>query len=223
VQAYTNIGELWDAESDCELILIDIPIGLPNGDMPTRNCDHKARHKLGFPRRTSVFSPPGRVTFDAMTHPDASVANRNELEVGLSIQSWAILPKIRQVDHFLAGNNNPARQIIRECHPELCFWGLNRLAHGVRNPVNFNKKTPEGRKARMEILRNSLPHYPADEIYDFATQNFLRRNVARDDIVDAMAAAFTAFLEPNGTDTFPIEAERQMDACGLPMEMVYPI
>ena len=142
--------------------------------------------------------------------------------MGLSIQSWAIAPKIREVDDFLH-INNPARHIIRECHPELCFWGLTGLAFGYPNPVNLNKRTPEGTEERMEILRHLGPHNPADEIYNFAEQNFLRRNVARDDIVDAMAAAFTAMLGPNGIATLPNMAERQVDEFGFPMEMVYPM
>jgi predicted RNase H-like nuclease len=222
VRAYPNITELWAAERDCELILIDIPVGLPNRDMPRRNCDGEARTLLGFPRRSSVFSPPGLAAFNAGTHPGASEANRNEIGVGLSIQSWAILPKIQEVDDFLI-INNPARNIIRECHPELCFWGLSGLAFGEQNAVDANKKTPEGRKVRMEILRQLDPLALADDILIYAKRRYLRRDVARDDIIDAMAAAFTARLRPGGLAALPNIAERQVDEHDLPMEMVYPM
>ena len=219
-EAYRNIAELWAAERDCELILIDIPIGLPSRDIPRRNCDSEARRLLGSPRRTSVFSPPGLAAFEAWTHPEASEANRNDIGVGLSLQSWAILPKIQEVDNFL-NYNHAARNIIRECHPELCFWGLNEIALGVPNAANPNKRTPEGREARMEILEQIDPR--AQAIFNFVEGRYLRRDVARDDIIDAMAAAFTAMLGTDMINTLPGMAERQIDGQGLSMEMVYPM
>ncbi len=218
---YPSVRELWAEQGDCELVLIDIPIGLPNREMPRRNCDVEARAKLGFPRRSSVFSPPGQAAFNAGTHLDASEANRNELGVGLSLQSWTILPKIQEVDDFLI-YNVPARHIFRECHPELCFWGLNGFAFGARGAVNPSKKSRVGRHLRRNILRNSGPPNLADEIYNFAMQEFPRRSVAKDDIVDAIAAAFTAMLGPDDIVALPCRLGRQLDEHDLPMEMVYP-
>ena len=216
VKAYPNIVELWAEEGDCTLILIDIPIGLPNANRPTRNCDREARTQLCFPRRTSVFSPPGRDALNAETRENASDANWIEIGVGLSPYSWGIVPKIREVDDFLTLNED-ARHIIRECHPELCFWGFSG------GPVNPGKKTTEGRQRRMEILGHFVHPDLAEDIYNYAENKFLRRDVARDDIIDAMAAAFTALRGPNGIATLPNVANHEEDALGLPMEMVYPI
>ena len=55
---------------------------------------------------------------------------------GLNKQTFNILPKIKEVDDSLASCGK-ARKIIREIHPEVCFWALagnrpmqyNRLKH----------------------------------------------------------------------------------------------
>ena len=215
VGVYPDIATLWANERECDLILIDIPIGLPSNGQPIRSCDREARRLLGRPRASSVFPPPSRAALNAGAHQCASDANEDEIGVRLSIQTWAIIPKIRSVDEFLTANA-PARAIVRECHPELCFWGLN----GQR-PVVLSKRTPQGREARREILRAIDPI--ADAIFNYAREQYPRRVVADDDILDAIAAAFTARRNPGGIAALPDLAERQVDACGLPMEMVYPI
>lgn len=220
VAVYPNIAELWANERECELILIDIPIGLPNNEQPRRNCDGEARRLLGRPRSSSVFSPPGRAALYAGMYQEASEANREEIGVGLSRQTWAILPKIREVDEFLTANT-PARCIVRECHPELCFWGLSGLAFGERKAVAQSKKTDQGREDRRAILRAIDPI--ADCIFNYAREQYRRSAVADDDIIDAIAAAFTARRGPGGLATLPSLPERQVDAHGLKMEMVYPI
>ena len=68
----------------------------------------------------------------------------------------------------------------------------------------------------MDVLSK---HYrDTVNIYNKALNEFLRKEVAKDDIVDAMAAAVTACC-PDNLRTLPADPER--DAKGLPMEMVY--
>ena len=54
---FSELVEVWSAGDP--LVLIDIPIGLPQHDSH-RRCDAEARAYLGSPRASSVFNPPTR-------------------------------------------------------------------------------------------------------------------------------------------------------------------
>ncbi|MYI83480.1 MAG: DUF429 domain-containing protein, partial [Chloroflexi bacterium] len=206
--------------SDASLILIDIPIGLPNsGD--GRACDAEARLRPGR-RRSSVFTPPGREALRAdlhdHSHKRVSDVNREETGKGLSIQAFGIVPKIREVDELLRERGADARPRIREVHPEVCFWSLNR-----GNAMQNRKSTKAGLEERLTVLRRLSSR--VDLVYNAALETFLRKEVARDDILDATAAAVTAVPHEHGIGnplaTLPVEPPR--DAFGLPMEMAYRV
>ena len=55
---YDTFREILDSHPRT-VIAIDVPIGLREGP-GGRDCDREARKYLGWPRRTSVFSPPVR-------------------------------------------------------------------------------------------------------------------------------------------------------------------
>src|ERR1017187_1478974 len=124
---------------------IDIPIGLLDGP---RACDKAARKPLG-PRRSSVFPAPCRASLRANSHEEASAVNRKKTGKGLSLQSFHIGPKIKQVDDALTPNS---QQWAFEVHPEVCFWALN----GER-PVGHNKKKEAGFSERLDLLRSEFP------------------------------------------------------------------
>ena len=54
-----TFSDLLDAVPDAELVLVDIPIGLPEGP-DERECDPLVRRMLGQPRSSSVFRVPVR-------------------------------------------------------------------------------------------------------------------------------------------------------------------
>lgn len=81
------------------VIAIDIPIGLPINE--PRLCDKEARKLLGWPRRNSVFSPPGRGAVNAGTYRQALGRNRKILGTGISKQAFCIMAKIREVDALM--------------------------------------------------------------------------------------------------------------------------
>ena len=60
LKVFPAFSELVDYYRNAKLVLIDIPIGLPEGS-GGRECDAKARKVLGD-RRSSVFSAPTRQT-----------------------------------------------------------------------------------------------------------------------------------------------------------------
>jgi len=147
----------------------------------------------------------------ASTYRRALTVNRRSVGRGISVQSWAIAPKIRVIDGLLRTDAN-LRHKIRESHPEVCFWALNG-----EKPMRYNKTTSEGRAERLMLLRRFLPN--ADAVYAYATTNYRRKQASRDDIVDAMVLAVTAKLGASKYCTFPARPPR--DACGLPMEMCF--
>ena len=200
-------------------IFVDMPIGLP--DKPERGgreCDRFARKMLGPPRQSSVFSAPARVVLEANDFKDAKYLSLKTSggKISISQQAFAILPKIREVDTLLRGNAK-ARRLIREVHPEVCFWAL-----AGRKPMRANKKKPAGFQERVAVLK-SVQYSAEQEIMEILaylrTQGKLRKQVGRDDVVDAMVAMITATAETARLQTLPSHPAR--DAFGLPMEMVY--
>ena len=191
--------------------LIDIPIGLPDEGVEERLCDREARRKLGRGRGSSVFPVPARASLRARDYAEALAINRGCTGRGISKQSWLIAPKIRVVDDLLQADCR-LRGLLRESHPEICFWALN----GAK-PMRHNKKTPQGQDERMALLRNFFP--AADAILEEATKGYRRKEVARDDIVDALVLAVSAQLGAGRYLSLPADPPR--DAAGLAMEMVY--
>jgi len=206
---FQNIGEMWDTYNTARLILLDVPIGLRDEGDIERLCDKEARKRLSD-RRSSVFRAPCRGTLDAGNYEDAKRVNQSRTGKSLSIQSWGIIPKIREVDKFL-NDNIIARSRIKEIHPEICFWALNG-----GESMKSNKKEEEGFLERIRVLRRFCSH--TDNIFEFATQEY-RGEVANHDILDAIVAAVTAFLVRWRLLTLPEKPE--VDSKGLPMEMVY--
>ena len=80
------------------------------------------------------------------------VLNEQVTSAKTSRQTFAILGKIREADHLQLREpdqrlRDKARAIVREIHPELCFWGLNH-----RRPMQNNKKKLAGRNERLELI-----------------------------------------------------------------------
>jgi predicted RNase H-like nuclease len=124
---YRLFGAMSDvlaAHPDAERILVDIPIGLPSKQCPVRPCDLLARKLLGAPRASSVFPPPSRAACRAASVAEARRINLSEVERSLSEQAWGICRKVAEVDALLLAQS-AARKVVREMHPEVCFYGLN--------------------------------------------------------------------------------------------------
>jgi predicted RNase H-like nuclease len=136
----------------------------------------------------------------------------NHIAVGrrLSRQAHSILAKIREFDNLL-GSEAAARRIVRETHPEVCFWAF------AGHPMRHNKKKPRGFDERLAVLAAVLPS--AQDAVDHALRTIPRHDAARDDILDALVAGLTAARPPEALATLPTIPPK--DAAGLPMEMVF--
>jgi len=158
-----------------------------------------------------VFAAPARSTLAAASYAQALELNRQATGRGLSIQAWCIVPKIRDIDTLLRENHR-LQGLLRECHPELCWWALNG-----KRPMRYNKKQREGQQERLAVLGR---YFPACRLlFEQVSRAVQRRHVAHDDIIDAMVCAVTANY---GIDRFrTVPARPPVDGQGLPMEMVY--
>lgn len=187
------------------VIAVDVPIGLLARG--ARHCDVEARRLLGV-RRSSVFPAPIRPILTATSQADASRIRHNVESKGVSIQTWAIVPKIVEVDVFLRANE-ARRDIVREVHPEVSFFFLN----GER-PMSAAKRKADGQAERLSVLRK----WGGEAIVD-AMARRRELDCKTDDILDALVALWTAERIACGT-AISIPAQPQLDAYGLRMEMV---
>jgi predicted RNase H-like nuclease len=122
----------------------------------------------------------------------------------LSRQAWGIAAKIKEVDDSITPER---QQWAFEVHPEVCFWALN----GQR-PMAYNKKTEAGRNERLNLLHTVFPDIQ---------QHLLNRpaGVGKDDLLDAVAAAWTALGRHRGEASCVCSPER--DEKGLAVAIWY--
>jgi predicted RNase H-like nuclease len=175
---------------DADVVAVDMPIGLPRRGR--RECDLLAKRVLGraHPR---VFLAPPRDVLAATSYGDAGARHRAHADGhGLSVQTWNIVDKIREVD---AAADDPR---LVEVHPELSFA---RLAGAVL----ASKHGPEGRPVRLRALARRWPA--------------LRDVPPGLDGVDALAAAWSGERWLRGeAETLPGVPPR--DDLGRPMRLV---
>lgn len=151
------------------VVAVDIPIGLPSAT-ERRGCDVAARERLGA-QRSSVFFAPPREVLSARTHTEACALSRAAGGAGLSLQTWHITDKIREVGALATDPR------VVEAHPELSFRALS----GQLLP---RKTLVAGREARLAALRTWLP--------SAALPHPRPGRAAPDDCLDALACAWTA-------------------------------
>lgn len=206
-----SAGEVAALGEGARLALIDIPIGLHEDGAAERQCDKEARRLLGRPRASSVFPAPVRQALEATSYEDACRCNFAITGKRISRQGFHICRKIREIDRLLRDRAD-LRPVFREMHPEVAFWGLNGA-----QPTMHSKRRAAGRRERLQILSKHLPN--AQAIFLEAANTFRRRDVGRDDILDAMVGAVTGWIGHGRLSTVPARPER--DRSGLPMEMAF--
>jgi len=193
------------------VVAVDIPIGLPDGPLPRgRVCDREARRLLGFPRCTSVFSAPSRPAVAAGSFAEAQARNG-----GMTLETFNVCAKVADVDAAL----DPAvQERVIEVHPELCFFELNE-GRSVVEP----KRKAAGRVARLTLLAGALagalpgglPGFRPRAADALASRP---RRAAADDVLDALAALWTAHRYAEGR-AVRVPASPPLDGRGLRMEI----
>ena len=160
-------------ELDADVVAVDIPMGMPAGG-ERRACDLAAAARLGS-QRSSVFPCPPRAVLAARSHAEASELSRAAGSVGVSIQTWNIVPKVREAD----GLRDPR---LLEVHPEVSFRALATGAD-IGDAGLAGKKSPAGRAARLTLLQRWLPAADVPEPRP--------GRAAPDDCLDALVCAWT--------------------------------
>ena len=191
-------------------IFVDIPIGLRDNGGGYRLCDQQARRLLSPLRTSSVFNAPIRPITTIEDYQQANSESKRLSGKGLSKQSFNITPKIREVDQLMIFDAK-ARAMIREVHPEVCFYGL-----AGRSPMQHSKKTKEGFAERLALLARFQPGIEPE--VEAALAHYPRKIVAADDILDALVCAVTARMADRWKT---VPAVPEVDSKGLPMEIVY--
>lgn len=209
-EIFPSVASLAQACSSAARIFIDIPIGLPFRNVPVRPCDRRARQLLGRPRGSSVFAVPCRSAVHSSTLEEARSLNIAEIDRSLGAQTWAISPKIAEVDKYLAAEIKPGQ--LGEIHPEVCFWALA----GKRAMVH-KKSTVAGIEERLQVLE------PFEPSIRFVLRRLLaetqRKAVAADDLLDAAVAFVTA--EARVGRLAAVVEVSQLDLAGRPMNMQF--
>lgn len=183
-----TLSDILEAAPASACILVDMILGLPNAKQPRRACDTLAREKIR-PHAARVFSAPPREALQAKDYREACALARQATGKALSKQTFNLLPKIREVDRVA----KDAR--LREAHPELVFGRLNK-----GRPVAASKKTPDGRAERLQLLESALPGSAL--ALEQASEQYLRKQVALDDCLDALALCAAA-VQPKSLTRLP--------------------
>jgi predicted RNase H-like nuclease len=192
------------------LLLIDIPIGLKAGGSGERLSDFGARRILKT-RKSSIFPVPCREAVYAESYEKACKINLELAGKSISKQAWNIVPKVREVDSYLI-ENEIIRENVKEVAPEICFQEFSGFS------MEFSKKSLNGFFERIKTVRTV--YQLTDEIVENALSKYRRKEVAKDDILDALAAAITAKMGyENGFEYVPSNPET--DSKGLKIQMVY--
>ena len=200
-------SQLIDLLKNARRTFIDIPIGLSDRDA-SRTCDRLLRKTLGRSYSSSVFSPPIRAAVYAESYEAACQINQAKTGKKISLQSWNITPKIRQIDEILQESPELCNRVL-ESHPEFLFWKLNAdrtLAH--------KKKTDSGKQLRIQLFQKQIQE--AQKLFAQVREKYFKKEVADDDIIDAICLAYFALQSSsNGLISLPETLER--DTKGLRM------
>ena len=177
-----DVEALLDLPEAPGILGVDMVIGLP-GEARSggRACDRQARQLLGWPRSSSVFSPPAQAALAAETYAEAQRLNRAHSpdDVGITKQTFHLFPKLRALDRRMTPER---QQRIREVHPECAFFAMNGDA-----PTEHSKHTDTGRAERRQLLEaNGFGEIGA------VLQEWRSSDLGADDILDAHAVCWTA-------------------------------
>ena len=197
-----NLKEL--INDQVQLVLIDMPVGLniitKKGG---RDVDRFARNKL-IKRKSSIFNAPSRMILEEKDYSEANKLSK-QFGLGLSKQSWNLIPKIKELDLILRSKRKTK---IYESHPELSFQEMKGAY------LEFKKKDKEGVKERSKILIHN--NFKASFIDEFVNKNI--KEYKPDDFIDACALFWSAKRTINGLE-LNIPDQPSFDSEGIIMQM----
>jgi predicted RNase H-like nuclease len=155
-------------------------------------------------KTSSVFNTPCREALMSDDYFEASDINERQLGVRLSKQTFAIFPKMRELDLLVRTHG---QTVIREGHPEVSFAALNG------GPVLSRKREADGQYDRLQLLDEAQ----LDALPIIKNRRSLGGGI--DDILDATALLWSAMRWARGTHiTYPPIPLR--DSVGIEMSVI---
>lgn len=198
---FTSIKELCDYHENADVILIDVPIGLPeNTEQAKDRPDQSARDYLKVKnRKSSIFNVPFRQMVYAENKEEFKELNV-KLGAKVSSQGFGIVNCIKDVDEFLNANPEWQNRLL-ESHPECAFQALNN-----GQGLDSSKHSDEGIELRSQILSKYVRN-----VKDLL---MMTSSSAREDVLDALCLAVTAKV---GYKSIP--ENPKTDSKGLKMQI----
>lgn len=194
---------------DFDVVCIDIPIGLP--DIGNRQCDIAARQMIK-PRGCCVFPAPPRPLLVAESYEDACKISTLIDKKKISKQSFAIIPKIAEVDSLLQ-ERPEFRCRVHEIHPEVSFCCMNN-----GTALMNKKRCLDGRNDRIALVDRHL----GKSAYNKLTGSLEKHGGwAPDDLLDACAALWSAERIARGCGQVLPNNLVEFDSTGLQMKIAY--
>lgn len=163
-----------DVTAGCAAVAVDIPLAVPVDDH--RRCERVARERLGT-ARSSIFFTPVRAVLGCTDYQQACAVSRavSRDGKGISLQTWGLVPKIRDWDAARPGPH------VVEAHPELSFRAM------APDRGFAGKKTARGAAHRLAALGGWLGDRNLLDTLAAAPDR-----IPLDDALDALACAWTA-------------------------------
>jgi predicted RNase H-like nuclease len=205
-----DVGDLWYRhEERAERILVDVPIGLPDGTVERRRCDALARSVLGE-RGDAYLEPPVREATRKQRHAAATRVHERTTGRELSAAAFARSDGIAAIDELL-GELPEARTVVGEAHPEVCYRAF------AGEPMAHDPATAGGYAERLRTLSEHDRDAPPAlvEVGD----SVAGAPVGVADAQAALALAYTARPGPGDLRTLPPDPDT--DDRGLPMGIHY--
>lgn len=175
---FSNLNELKNFfKNESQLIIgIDMPVVL--SEVIPRQADQLAR-KLLSKKASSVFTAPTPEMLNQPNYEKASLVSKRLFGKSMSLQSWYLFPKIKDVQTMIHHEDMQ----IYEIHPELSFRAMNN-----EQVILESKKTLEGFALRNSLLSMHFKNFIFEEI----RRHYARKDVMDNDILDALAVLWSA-------------------------------
>lgn len=175
---FSTLNHLKDFFNDEAHLIIGIDMPVVLSDFIPREADQLAR-KLLSKKASSVFTAPTPEMLEQPNYERASYFSKRLFGKSMSLQSWYLFPKIKDVQTII----HDAHISLYEIHPELSFRAMNQ-----EEVILESKKSKEGFEIRSALLRRHFESFDFESIRNL----YPRKDVMDNDILDAMAVLWSA-------------------------------
>ena len=187
---FSTLNHLKDFFNDEAHLIIGIDMPVVLSDFIPREADQLAR-KLLSKKASSVFTAPTPEMLEQPNYERASYVSKRLFGKSMSLQSWYLFPKIKDVQTII----HDAHINLYEIHPELSFRAMNH-----EEVILESKKSKEGFEIRNALLRRYFESFDFESIRNL----YPRKDVMDNDILDALAVLWsTKRIQANEASFLP--------------------